>query len=67
SLMQLDYPEYEVLVVDDGSTDDTLEMASEWEGQRGAGLFRVITKPNGGKASALNAGIAHSLHPLVMC
>jgi cellulose synthase/poly-beta-1,6-N-acetylglucosamine synthase-like glycosyltransferase len=27
----------------------------------------VITKRNGGKASALNAGIAHSRHPLVMC
>lgn len=67
SLMQLDYPEYEVLVIDDGSTDDTLQIASQWEGQRGPGHFRVITKPNGGKASALNAGIAHSSHPLVMC
>lgn len=67
SLMQLEYPEYEVLVIDDGSTDDTLEVASEWEGQRGPGLFRVITKPNGGKASALNAGIEHSYHPLIMC
>lgn len=66
SLMRLDYPEYEVLVVDDGSTDDTLAIASRWEGQRGSGLFRVITKPNGGKASALNAGIAHSRHPLIM-
>jgi len=67
SLMQLDYPEYEVLVIDDGSTDDTLEIAAQWEGQRGPGLFRVITKPNGGKASSLNAGIAHSLHPLILC
>jgi len=67
SLMQLEYPEYEVLVIDDGSTDDTLEIASRWEGQRGPGYFRVITKPNGGKASALNAGIAHSRHPLILC
>lgn len=67
SLMQLEYPEYEVVVIDDGSSDDTLEIASKWEGQRGPGFFRVITKPNGGKASALNAGIAHSLHPLIMC
>jgi poly-beta-1,6-N-acetyl-D-glucosamine synthase len=67
SLMKLDYPEYEVLVVDDGSTDDTLRIASEWEGQRGPGEFRVVTKPNGGKASALNAGIAMSKHPLVFC
>lgn len=66
SLMQLEYPEYEVLIIDDGSTDDTLEIASQWEGQRGPGHFRVITKPNGGKASALNAGIAHSVHPLIM-
>lgn len=67
SLMRLSYPEYEVLVIDDGSTDDTLEIAVQWEGQRGAGNFRVITKPNGGKAAALNAGIEHSLHPLIMC
>lgn len=67
SLMKLEYPEYEVLVVDDGSTDDTLRIASEWEGQRGPGEFRVVTKRNGGKASALNAGIAMSKHPLVFC
>ena len=67
SLMQIDYPEYEVLVIDDGSSDDTLLLASEWEGQRGPGEFRVITKSNGGKASALNAGIAHSKHPLIFC
>jgi cellulose synthase/poly-beta-1,6-N-acetylglucosamine synthase-like glycosyltransferase len=67
SLMQMDYPEYEVLVIDDGSTDDTLELAAQWEGQRGPGEFRVITKPNGGKSSALNAGIAHSKHPLIFC
>lgn len=67
SLMKLDYPEYEVLVIDDGSSDDTLAIASQWEGRRGPAVFRVITKPNGGKATALNAGIAHSRHPLIMC
>ncbi len=67
SLMRLEYPEYEVLVVDDGSSDDTLEIAAQWEGQHGPATFRVITKPNGGKATALNAGIEHSRHPLVLC
>ena len=67
SMMQIDYPEYEVLVIDDGSTDDTLLLAAEWEGQRGPAEFRVITKSNGGKASALNAGIAYSKHPLIFC
>jgi biofilm PGA synthesis N-glycosyltransferase PgaC len=66
SLRKLDYPEYEVIVIDDGSTDDTLEVASQWEGVHGPGTFRVITKKNGGKASALNAGIEHSCHPLIM-
>ena len=67
SLMRLVYPEYEVLVVDDGSRDDTLAIAAAWEGQHGPACFRVITKPNGGKASALNAGIRHSTHPLILC
>lgn len=67
SLMRLDYPDYEVLVIDDGSRDDTLAVAAQWEGQHGPAHIRVITKPNGGKATALNAGIAHSRHPLIMC
>lgn len=67
SLMKLEYPNFEVLVIDDGSKDNTLEIASGWEGQWGPGQFRVITKSNGGKASALNAGIAHSKHPLIFC
>lgn len=67
SLMRLDYPDYEVLVIDDGSSDDTLAVAARWEGQHGPAHIRVITKPNGGKATALNAGIAHSRHPLILC
>jgi len=67
SLLELDYPEYEIVVVDDGSTDDTLARATEWEGRRGPCEVRVVTKRNGGKASALNAGIAASRYPFLLC
>ncbi|MGD8319538.1 MAG: glycosyltransferase family 2 protein [Gemmatimonadota bacterium] len=67
SLAALDYPQLEVVVVDDGSDDDTLRVAADWEGTRGNAEFRVVTKPNGGKASALNTGIAVSKHPFVFC
>ncbi len=65
SLARLDYPQYEVVVVDDGSEDRTLDLASRWEGLHGRAEFRVVTKRNGGKATALNTGIAFSKHPLV--
>jgi biofilm PGA synthesis N-glycosyltransferase PgaC len=60
SLLELDYPCYEVLVVDDGSTDDTYERAMEVAHMSERVEVKVITKRNGGKADALNAGMAHA-------
>ena len=67
SLLALDYPVFDILVVDDGSTDRTLEIASALEGSYGAVSLRVVTKVNGGKASALNTGIALARTPYVLC
>lgn len=53
----------EVVVVDDGSSDDTVAVARSRADRR----TRVLSKPNGGKASALNHGIAHSSGEIVVC
>ncbi|MEM2095995.1 MAG: glycosyltransferase family 2 protein [Candidatus Caldarchaeum sp.] len=53
AILESDYPSKEVIVVDDGSTDRTYEIASRYR-DRGV---TVLRKPNGGKASALNYGM----------
>lgn len=50
----MDYPHFEVIVVDDGSKDDTYDKAVKYEGNYQFGAIRVFKKPNGGKWSALN-------------
>ncbi len=67
SLLRLDYPEYEVLIIDDGSPDDTLATAAALEGVYEGVPVRVFSKPNGGKATALNLGIENSRHPFILC
>ncbi len=49
----------EVLVIDDGSVDDTAKIGQEYADQH-PGRFRVISKPNGGHGSAINTGLAHA-------
>ncbi len=67
SLLRQDYPRFEVLVVDDGSTDDTFERAQAMAGRARGATVRVISKRNSGKAGALNAGIALARYPYVLC
>lgn len=62
SLLQQTYPNMEIIVVDDGSKDNTYRYAKRYEGAR----VKVITKPNGGKSRAINTGIEFATGDLVM-
>ena len=60
SVLNSDYPDLHVVVVDDGSKDRTYQVACEAYGREIAeGKVTVLTKPNGGKAQALNYGLEH--------
>jgi glycosyltransferase involved in cell wall biosynthesis len=50
ALLKVDYPNFEVIVVNDGSTDDTAQIAGEYP-------FRLISTPNRGLSSARNTGM----------
>jgi poly-beta-1,6 N-acetyl-D-glucosamine synthase len=67
SLLTLDYPRYEIIVIDDGSSDDTCRKARAFEGTHGGAHVRVIRKQNAGKARALNTGIAAARSEFVLC
>ncbi|BBC33609.1 Chitin synthase [Streptomyces graminofaciens] len=61
SLVASDHP-VEVLVVDDGSSDGTAGIVEEL----GLPDVRVVRQTNAGKPAALNRGIAHARHDLIV-
>ncbi|MFI6085851.1 glycosyltransferase [Streptomyces sp. NPDC051217] len=61
SLMESDHP-IEVIVIDDGSTDGTADIVEAmWLPN-----VHVVRQVNGGKPAALNNGIAHAGHDIVV-
>ncbi|MBV8451109.1 MAG: glycosyltransferase, partial [Deltaproteobacteria bacterium] len=59
SLRRLDYPNYEVIIVDDGSHDATAQIASNFP------EFRLIRQPNKGLSAARNVGLHAALGELI--
>ncbi len=66
SLLAIDFPDFDIVVVDDGSNDRTLERAQAIAATS-AGRVSVLTQSNQGKWSALNRGIENSKGELVFC
>jgi cellulose synthase/poly-beta-1,6-N-acetylglucosamine synthase-like glycosyltransferase/peptidoglycan/xylan/chitin deacetylase (PgdA/CDA1 family)/spore germination protein YaaH len=55
SVMMSNYKNIRIIVIDDGSTDRTFDVACEaYPADIASGRLTVLTKPNGGKAEALN-------------
>lgn len=63
SVLASDYPDFEVIVIDDGSSDGTGQALRPFVED---GRIHLLTKPNGGKASALNQGLAVARGDIVL-
>ena len=49
----------DIIIVNDGSKDDTLKIAREYEGKY-PDIVRVVDKENGGHGDAVTAGLTHA-------
>src|ERR1700761_7286076 len=56
SVLGQTFGDFELLIVNDGSTDDTLDIINSFDDKR----IRVISQPNQGVAAALNTGLKHA-------
>ena len=64
SILRNGYEDLEIIVVDDGSKDATLEILRQSFGDDAK--VRILAQPNGGKSSALNNAIAHARHNILV-
>lgn len=64
SLLASEYENFEVIVVDDGSQDNTSQIVRDSFGQ--TERVRLFTVANAGKAAALNTGLIHASGEIVV-
>lgn len=65
SVLAQTFRDFELLIIDDGSSDDTPAVARDLE--RADGRIRVLTQPNAGIAHAMNRGIDLARGEWVAC
>jgi glycosyltransferase involved in cell wall biosynthesis len=59
SILNQTYPHFELLLWDDGSTDQTLEVIQQFSDPR----LRIIAAPHQGRGIALQQAIAQTTYP----
>lgn len=69
SLLQLNYGSYEIILVDDGSSDATISRVNALlaTGNPRQIPVRIISNSNGGKANALNTALMHASGEFILC
>jgi cellulose synthase/poly-beta-1,6-N-acetylglucosamine synthase-like glycosyltransferase len=67
SISNIDYPRIEIVLVNDGSTDDTLAEAQRFAERTPNVNIKILSQPNAGKWAALNHGIRQSEGELILC
>jgi cellulose synthase/poly-beta-1,6-N-acetylglucosamine synthase-like glycosyltransferase/spore germination protein YaaH/peptidoglycan/xylan/chitin deacetylase (PgdA/CDA1 family) len=65
NLLKQTYPNFDIIMVDDGSKDSTFQKAKEAFSDHPK--LKIFTKSNGGKATALNFGISQTDAEYVVC
>jgi len=64
AILRNGYDDLEIVVVDDGSHDATLEVLRDHFGEHPQ--VCILTQPNGGKSAALNNAIAHTRNDILI-
>ncbi|KHF38455.1 polysaccharide deacetylase family protein [Halalkalibacter okhensis] len=64
TILKSNYPHFEVIIVDDGSKDQTSEVIGTHFGSNSK--VRLINKINGGKSSALNVGLLEAKGEIIV-
>ncbi|NMC61998.1 MAG: glycosyltransferase [SAR324 cluster bacterium] len=67
SILAQDYPYIETIVVNDGSPDDTVEVARSFIEANPGREIRIVEKENGGVSDARNAGLRVARGQYLMC
>lgn len=65
NLLKQDYPNFNIIFIDDGSKDDTYKKVCDALSDNKK--IKILSKPNGGKASALNYGISQTDADYLVC